>query len=926
MVNGTIRSRRVRAVGRGSRGTRRRAGELNSQRARAIGAALSLVATVAAATATAVPAGAAGYEIIRTVAGNGEEASTGDGGPATEASLAGPADVVADSAGNFYVAELFGSRVRKVDTSGVITAFAGTGEYGYNGDGIPATQAHLNATQGLAVDGSGNVYIADTENQRIRKVDTSGIITTVAGTGEFGYNSDDIPATEAMLAGPYGVSLDSDGNLYIADTNNGRVRKVDTSGIITTVAGDGNPWELGEDGIPATESHVRWPVDVDVDSAGNVFIAEDGRVRKVDATTQFITTVAGNGDGYADFNGDGIPATDASVDPQGVSVDAAGNLYIADASHNRVRRVDPSGIISTAAGGGRPEDGLGDGGPPTQARLNNPLGLDVDETLGLLIADLFNNRIRQVVAVPDLMLVVKSDAPDPLNIDQNLTYTIQVTNNSAGPATGVTLTDTLPASVSFGSATATQGTCTESGGTVTCALGEMAAGASAIATIAVTPTTPGLITNTASVRANEADPFPGNNSATEQTAVGDRGCGQVITRTTRLSEDIGPCPANGIIIGADKISLDLGGHRVFGFPGPGDGNSGGIRLPARSRVRVHNGTVSDFDAGVVLNGGRANTVTKLTVRDNVGPDDAFSAELGDGIILFDSADNRIFHNVVTGNGIFDGIGVLGGTADGNVIHNNTLDGNVGPSDEGPAGQGIIVNAAGLGVNDGAVIEGTIVKGNVVRGSGSAGIANINNIGAQILNNVVEGNGLTNGAGNGIGMQLGPRSEMPFTRALVQGNEVHGNGADGIHVQRGATENRIIDNDAADNNARALPWLRGFDLHDLNRDPETFQPDCDSNVWSGNVWGSAYYSPACTAAGGSGPPLPPPEPEGPYGEPTCFDAWDNDQDGLTDGEDPDCWGGSVAQTPPAAAVSSTAAASPEAAQLPPTRRAPSLGQG
>ncbi len=880
------------------------------RRPQAIGAAVAMAGMVVVSTATAPPTAAAGYVIITTVAGNGGEFSSGDGGPATQASLGGPADVVVDAAGNLYIVEEWGQRVRKVDPSGIITTVAGDGTTGQCdwhdrdcdpfgpppdvGDGGPATEAHLNQPSGVAVDGAQNVYIADSQNARVRRVDAaSGVITTVAGTGQWGSwggdNGDGGPATEASLAGASGVALDAaETTLYIAEGGAGNIRAVDlATGIITTFAGTGDAWGSGGDGGPATDAQLWFPNDVDLDGAGNVFISEVARLRKVDATTGIITTVAGNGDERAGFSGDGGPATEAGIDPRGVSVDASGNLYIADAQNHRIRKVDAfSGIITTVAGGGTPVDGLGDGGPPTEGRLAYPQGLHLDDTMGLLIADTMNYRVRQVVTVPDLLLIMKSDAPDPLNIDQQLTYTIDVTNNSTGTATGVTLTDSLPAEVSFNSATATQGSCSQANGTVTCALGEMAAGATATVTIVVTPTTPGMITNTATVNANEDDPFPGNDTAVAETAVGDRGCGQVITRTTRLSEDIGPCPADGVVVGRDGITVNLGGYGVFGFDGPGDGNSAGIRLPDRSRVRVLNGTVSGFDGGVVLDGGRANTVTNMTVRDNVGPDDPFNAELGDGIILFDSAANLIVHNVVAGNGIFDGIGVLGGEADGNVIRNNTVTDNVGPSDGGPAGQGIIVNAAGLGDNTGSVIQGTVIEGNVIRGSGSAGISNMNNIGAQILDNVVEGNGLTNWAGNGIGIQLGPRSEMPFTRALVQGNQVHGNGLDGIHVQRGATENRIIDNNAADNNARSIPWFRGFDLHDLNRDPEAWRLNCYSNTWSGNVWGHAYYNPPCTAAGGSGPPLPPPEPEV-YGEPSCFDDWDNDQDGLTDYEDPDC---------------------------------------
>ncbi|MCA1701944.1 MAG: right-handed parallel beta-helix repeat-containing protein, partial [Actinobacteria bacterium] len=231
------------------------------------------------------------------------------------------------------------------------------------------------------------------------------------------------------------------------------------------------------------------------------------------------------------------------------------------------------------------------------------------------------------------------------------------------------------------------------------------------------------------------------------------------------------------------------------------------------------------------------------------------------------------------NGIFDGIGVLGPTSDNNTVEGNTVDGTVGPADGGPAGQGIIVNGAeGL---DPAVITGTKTVGNVVRRSASGGIANLNNTEAEILRNTVEANGTTNVAGNGIGVQagLGYGGSGFATRVLVAGNEVHKNAADGIQVRYGAHENRITGNNAADNAVR--PGSFGsFDLRDLN----SF---CDSNEWSGNAWGSGFYSPPCVTNRGRGPLLAA-TPEGPFGERTCFDGADNDQDGIIDGpDDPDC---------------------------------------
>jgi hypothetical protein len=379
-------------------------------------------------------------------------------------------------------------------------------------------------------------------------------------------------------------------------------------------------------------------------------------------------------------------------------------------------------------------------------------------------------------------------------------------------------------------------------------------------------------------------------------------CGDVITKSTTLVANIGPCAGDGIVIGADNILLNLNGHRVVGNNDQGaSGEFAGIRLPGRTGVRVighpggqrsgRTGTVNGFEAGVVIRGGSANTVESLTVRDNIGIDNARLAELGDGIIVFDSPANRILNNVVIHNGIFDGIGVLGETSDNTTIEGNTVEDTVGPTDGGPAGQGVIVNGAdnpGCGQETcpprpPQIITDSSVVNNIVRRNASGGLANINNIRATIVGNTVEDNGLTNAAGNGIGVQAGFGFRGYPTQVLVQGNEVHGNGWDGIQISYGAFENRIIDNDAADNNALSTTPGPFFDLRDYNR-------DCDANVWRGNIWGSGLFFPNCVTAGGSGPPLPPPVPEGPFGDPTCSDGFDNDQDGLIDvltPGDPDC---------------------------------------
>ncbi len=324
---------------------------------------------------------------ITTVAGNGNKSFSGDGGPATSASLSGPKEVAVDSAGNLYIAD--GFRVRKV-SGGTITTVAGNGVWGFSGDGGPATSASLDSPCGVAVDSAGNLYIADWGNSRIRKV-SGGTITTVAGNGNPGFSGDGGPATSASLSGPTGVAVDSADNLYIADADNSRIRKV-SGGTITTVAGNEN-WGFSGDGGPATSAWLNAPEGVAVDSVGNLYIADTGndRIRKVSRAT--ITTVAGNG-AYR-FSGDGGPATSASLDgPWGLAVDSAGNLYIADTWNNRIRKVS-GGTITTVAGNGI-QGFSGDGGPATSASLDYPYGAAVDSSGNLYIDDFANERIRKV--------------------------------------------------------------------------------------------------------------------------------------------------------------------------------------------------------------------------------------------------------------------------------------------------------------------------------------------------------------------------------------------------------------------------------------------------------------------------------------------------------------------------------------------------
>jgi sugar lactone lactonase YvrE len=265
---------------------------------------------------------------------------TGEGGPATSANLY-PSDVAVDSAGNLYISDQVYSSIRKVTAAtGIITTVAGIGTSGYSGDGGLATTAKLNFPVSLALDSFGNLYIADYFNNAIRKVDATGIISTVAGNGTQGYSGDGGLAISAKLYGPAGIAVDAAGNLYIAEEVNNTIRKVTAvTGIITTVAGNGNPGYTGDGGL-ATSSRLNSPVGVTVDIAGNLFISDYGNnvIREVAATTGIITTMVGNG--ARGYSGDNGSATSASLNgPNDVVVDNIGNLFIADTYNRVVRKV-----------------------------------------------------------------------------------------------------------------------------------------------------------------------------------------------------------------------------------------------------------------------------------------------------------------------------------------------------------------------------------------------------------------------------------------------------------------------------------------------------------------------------------------------------------------------------------------------------------
>lgn len=333
-------------------------------------------------------------QLIHTIAGTGVAGYAGDGMPATSARVNGPQGVVTDYSGNVYFSDAANHVIRKIAPSGIISTFAGTGIAGYSGDGFAATAAQLDHPLGICIDRSGNIIVADYNRACIRKISAAGIISTVAGTGVYGYSSDGIPATTATLENPFGVAVDTAGNIYIGDQSDFRVRKVNVSGIINTVAGGGVFGYVG-DGGPATMAGLLIPEGLAIDDTGNLYFADAGdqRIRKVDRAGN-IWTVAGTG--ISGFSGDGMPGTAAQVaNPNGVATDHFGNVYITDYGNTRIRVLNAAGIINTCAGTGIVGYG-GDGIPATAAKFNSAGNAAPDADGNLHIPDFNNYRLRMV--------------------------------------------------------------------------------------------------------------------------------------------------------------------------------------------------------------------------------------------------------------------------------------------------------------------------------------------------------------------------------------------------------------------------------------------------------------------------------------------------------------------------------------------------
>jgi len=362
---------------------------------------------------------------IQTTSGTGTMGYSGNGSAATSATLASPSALAYDASGNLFLADSQNHVIRKVSTDGTITTVAGTGVAGFGGDGALATQAYLDTPTGLAIDANGNIYIADSHNQRIRKV-ASGIISTVAGTGTAGFSGDGGPATAAQLALPSSVAVDSAGNVYIADTNNQRIRKI-IGTTISTVAGSGEELFAGDGGL-ATAAALDSPTGVTVDANGKIYIADrhNQRVRVVDGVGN-ISTLAGSGavTFTGGYSGDGVAASTATLaHPSGVSVDAAGNVFIADTDNQRIRQVG-NGTINTVIGTGQ-QGFAGDGASATAGVLNAPYGITTDPSGNLTVADTLNQRVRASV-LPTLTFSSRSvGVPSP-------PQTVTLSNSGSAP-------------------------------------------------------------------------------------------------------------------------------------------------------------------------------------------------------------------------------------------------------------------------------------------------------------------------------------------------------------------------------------------------------------------------------------------------------------------------------------------------------------
>ncbi len=643
---------------------------------------------------------------ISRVAGTGvAPGAVGDGSPATSVALDSPSSIAFDASGNFYIADASDYRVRKVTSAGIISTLAGTGTAGFNGDGGQATNARLNLPNGVAVDGGGNVYIADTFNHRIRKVTPAGIISTVAGDGTAGSGGDGGVATSAQLNNPYGVATDASGNLYIADASNYRVRKVTSAGIISTVAGTGTSG-FGGDGGPATAAQLNLLFDVTLDARGNLYIADsrNNRIRKV-TPAGIISTVAGTS--TADFGGDGGAATSAQLNnPNGIAVDGGGNLYIADADNNRVRKVTPAGIISTVAGDGT-AGFRGDGGAATAAQLRGPYDVAVNG-IDLLIADSGNRFIRKVegIAAPPNTAPIASATT--LTGTQGNAFSGQlIASDADGNALTYFLAGALPGGLSLNSATGVvSGTPTERGVfNLTFKVNDGTADSN-VANVTITITeTPSLVVNTLADNSTNVDGLTSLREAIARANTDDV-ASEITFRETEFA--------------APRKTITLNGTALPNFVGNGtltiSAPAAGVEISGNNASRVF---LVNPDADVTLTG--------LTIRDGNAGSNEGGGIFNKGKLTLDSC-TLTGNRARLGGALYSQTDLSGLTL---TLRNCTLSGNTATTRGGG-----LRNFSGL-----SVIESCTIAGNQAAAGAGGGVASVGDTATrtEVRNSIIAGN-------------------------------------------------------------------------------------------------------------------------------------------------------------------------------------------
>jgi adhesin/invasin len=406
--------------------------------------AFSLAVILLAAT----PLRAQSYGTISTFAGTGTAGFSGDNGPAINAQLNTPGRVEVDSSGNLYISDTANNRIRKVASDGTITTVVGTGAASFGGDNGQAVNAQINQPRAIIFDPAGNLYIADSGNNRVRKVATNGIITTIAGNDTPGNAGDGGQATNAQLNNPYGLARDSVGNLYIADAYNSKVRRIDPSGVITTYAGTGKAGSSG-DGGPAIGATLKQPYALAADAAGNLYTSDvaSHTIRRIDRTTGVITTFAGIG--VASFSGDGGPATAAQLNgPTGMVFDSAGNLYFTDLNNHRIRKIDTSGIISTVAGNGSATY-TNDAELSLDAGIGSPIDVGIDAGGLMYVAQRDFNVVRVIepTAQPTMIIAaLGAEQTTAVSTAFPLPLGVRVTDKHSRPVKNVTVAFSAPVS------------------------------------------------------------------------------------------------------------------------------------------------------------------------------------------------------------------------------------------------------------------------------------------------------------------------------------------------------------------------------------------------------------------------------------------------------------------------------------------------